>query len=271
MAHNKNSGLAETNRNYWKCDFKPADEVDIAGGGENIRKNKNWMKLRLEFNTARITNVAALNQSLRVSATDMAGNVSDTASFASQYESGDGVNPPNFDRDSMLNNALEVIPVNATYQKATEKLLDIVPYITKIETFLSGAWTSNPSAFNRTAQGRYPIWVQTKEGTDGETLMVSGFNLNTESVATVSGTNVTVSGLGEPFTSCNISMRNAVTSGPLIITSSGLQTINNANDNDRVTNKEPNNLNNNLLTDDRFIDVWDFYTLPGSVQTKYLL
>ena len=267
---NKNSGLAETNRNYWKCDFKPADEVDIAGGGEIIRKNKNWMKLRLEFNTARITNVAALNQSLRVSATDMAGNVSDTASFASQYESGDGVNPPNFDRDSMLNNALEVIPVNATYQKATEKLLDIVPYITKIETNnrIGGGLKNNNI---RSASGKYSII----QGSNASFITVKGFNLkpfsnsvrivpesnaykNGVNGTTLQGTVIAYTGVDTSYTSFSLT-NNASKSGYLAVvsgtTAMPVGSINNVNSNAVVTNQEPDPYltKNLILNDDRYL------------------
>ncbi len=148
--------------------------------------------------------------------------------------------------------------------------MDVVPYITKVETALTKLSKKTPTMYSRTALGHYPVRVVTKtrSGSAGtsETVTISGFNL---------GTNTSVD-VGSLTTSDD-----ALTGGksaPLVVTVAGVNSINNINNNNArgsyetaitdkssyaiknsyAYNRQPNNSNNNLLTDDVYFDVWEF-------------
>ena len=73
--------------------------------------------------------------------------------------------------------------------------VDIVPYVTKVDTALSGAYSSNPSVVNRSALGVYPV-------RENETITLRGFNFGGAATAvtlkdslTPSAPTVTVGGI----------------------------------------------------------------------------
>ena len=129
--------------------------------------------------------------------------------------------------------------------------VDVVPYITGIETSLSSLKKKNPSVYARTAFGHYSV-------SENETVTISGFNL-TEGIS--------------PITK---SISELTTSGEFAITVNSVESLNNKNNNDsrgfydkttenkagdydiyrNYYNRQPNNDNNNLLTDDIYFDIW---------------
>lgn len=142
--------------------------------------------------------------------------------------------------------------------------IDVVPYITEVETEL----TRNSVAVSRTAQGHYPIRAvgNSKNVTDGETVTFKGFNLGPTVTKKVgSGTNdlkdsgfysFDVDGI-EAMN--NINNNNAKGSyGKAIDDSSTYQ-----EKNLYAYNRQPNNKENNLLTDDIYFDVWQFNSEAG--------
>ena len=140
---------------------------------------------------------------------------------------------------------------------------DVAPYITEVETGLSGAYISNPSAFSRSALGAYPV-------REGETIRIRGFNFSGEStIARVGGRELDGVGAaasqaaGAPYITAIIDERwrpadkNTIVSGWLTAEVNGIPSINNDNDDDAPYNREPNGLNNNILTDNRRLYVWN--------------
>ena len=147
--------------------------------------------------------------------------------------------------------------------------VNIVPYITEIVTPLSGAYSVNPSAFNRSAQGAYPV-------REGDAITINGFNL-AESVSTkpavtvgtdaINANRVTVNGknrvtviIDNDNTADSQTNENTMVSGPLTVTlgtgAGTVASLNNRNDNGAEYNQEHNGLNNNTLNDDRRLYVW---------------
>ena len=147
----------------------------------------------------------------------------------------------------------------------TSYRMDVVPYISGVTTSLSTLKNNNPSVYARTAQGHYPV-------NSSETVTLSGFNL---------GTN----------TSLNISSLS--TSGAYEITVNDIKSLNNLNNNNgkgsynktvdlsakptgvystysNYYNRQPNNDNNNLLTDDVYFDVWLFKDAGISQTSGYI-
>ncbi len=132
--------------------------------------------------------------------------------------------------------------------------IDLVPYITKVKTWLSDkSKKDDTSEYDRTARGHYPVKA-------GETITLSGFNLGGDKTYTVAAN---------------------ASSGPISLSVSGIDTLNNKNNNDakgtstelvadftdeekapdslkHFYNRTPNDTNNYTLTDDVVLDVWGF-------------
>lgn len=118
--------------------------------------------------------------------------------------------------------------------------MDVVPYITGVKTYLSNTNKKNPSVYSRTAHGHYPV-------KDGETVTFTGFNLGSQTSAVIEKTGefkVTVNNIDSLN---NLNSNNAKGSYSLDITN---------DDYANAYNRQPNNLNNNLLDDDVYFDVW---------------
>jgi len=145
------------------------------------------------------------------------------------------------------------------------KNVNIVPYITKIETPLSKAYASSPSAFNRSALGGYPI-------REDESITIHGFSLGT--FTTNSGTNsvtigsqdITISATGRTSTTINATIPANTASGPLVVKVSGNDSFNNKSNKSASYNQEPNNINNNVLDNGRYVYVWK----TGYLMNQYI-
>lgn len=155
--------------------------------------------------------------------------------------------------------------------------MDVVPYITEVTTELSSLSKNYPTMYSRTAMGHYPVGivVRNKAGTEltgasrvvngGKAVTLSGFNLG-------GNTTVDVSSL--------TTAEDASTGGKshkYKVTVSGVDSINNVNNNNAMGsygtaisddteyddkakyayNRQPNNQNNNNLTDDVVFDIWE--------------
>jgi len=152
---------------------------------------------------------------------------------------------------------------NASAENADRETttVNIVPYISEIVTPLSSAYSVNPSAFNRSALGWYPVREDDK-------IEIKGFNFNGSSttvtvngvsldgVASVGG-NATTHIIARVDNNSSANDENNVASGPLVVTVNGIASINNSNHQTAHYNKEPNGLNNNTLNDDRNLYVWN--------------
>ena len=157
--------------------------------------------------------------------------------------------------------------------------MDIVPYITKVYTYLAKASPNNWSTINRTAGGAYPVYVYKNstasatamEDGESEVVKVYGFNLTGlkqgESALTVAGDG------GYNFEAGKLEGSQAI-----VFNAGGVETLNNKNANDakgayvdptgkisleeeysvyaNYYNRLPNDSNNNRLNDDIKFDVW---------------
>ena len=149
-------------------------------------------------------------------------------------------------------------------------IMDVVPYVTEIVTPLSAYNAGNPSVYARTALGSYPV----KEGSSVE---FRGFNLGTNAAkVTISGmtAKTSLSGGNKITIEETSSGKTGATSGAVSVYVDDIPAINNLNNNnaqgnanktltssnyeDYAYNRQPNGINNNMLTDDLAIDVWQF-------------
>lgn len=154
--------------------------------------------------------------------------------------------------------------------------MDVVPYVTEIVTHLSSFYKQAPSVYSRTALGHYPVY-------EGETIQFVGYNLGTnKATVTIPGMSATALTSG---TVGGNSVYNTITltkntlsatgakSGSVSVTVNSIPALNNLNVNDakgsysgsvsdngyaNAYNRQPNGVNNNTLTDDLYLDVWQF-------------
>ena len=154
---------------------------------------------------------------------------------------------------SNINITFRVYDVNSTTATATTSIknVNIVPYITEITTPLSGAYASNPSAFSRSALGGYPV-------REGDSITIKGFNFNDVTVK-LNGISIggDVSNNGTTITSTiPTTATNTAVSGPLVVTVNNVDSFNNKSNKTASYNQEPNNVNNNILDNSRYLYVW---------------
>jgi hypothetical protein len=150
--------------------------------------------------------------------------------------------------------------------------IDIVPYILEVVTPLSSAYKSNPSAFDRSANGWYPA-------RENDSITINGFNLGTgtaTTAVTLNGTDITA-GSTISMNQIVVNVGQTAASGALVVAvgpaaGSRVESLNNRNTDTNTEgkkvdyNQEPNNLNNNTLNDDRNLYVWNTgYLLNKSI------
>ena len=145
--------------------------------------------------------------------------------------------------------------------KTARYTVDVVPYVTGIGTELSAFYRSASSVYARTSTGRYPLH-------EDESITFYGFNLGSTSVSPSVSLNGTALKSGEkevPLSDivggsnkATVTTGTTATSGAFTVSVNSLQAINNMNDNSKEYNHQPNNVNNNILHDDLYADVWQF-------------
>lgn len=159
--------------------------------------------------------------------------------------------------------------------KTARYTVDVVPYVTGIGTELSAFSRSASSVYARTSTGRYPLH-------EDESITFYGFNLGSPSVSPSVSLNGTALKSGEkevPLSDivggsnkATVTIGTTATSGAFTVSVNSLQAINNMNDNFKEYNQQPNNVNNNILHDDLYADVWQFKNAaePTNGGAKYV-
>ncbi|UTC44247.1 hypothetical protein [Treponema sp. OMZ 857] len=157
------------------------------------------------------------------------------------------------------NITIKVKDTAQTNNASDSRKVDVVPYITEITTKLNTAYSSNPSVFNRSATGAYPV-------RNDETITVHGFNLKagsdnpTVSIGTMSST--------PTANKIEVTLSSSAKSGDLDVTVNSVKSINNINSN-AVYNMQPNGANNDLLNDDTKLRVWKFNAVNTDTGVRY--
>lgn len=257
----------------------------------------NWKLYWNTQNTTYVTNVAEKDYIIRVVATNFGVPKRVTEGTDARLTSIDG-------STVYVANQYENVRYNTNTTDQTNRTtntafyrMDIVPYVTEVKTSLSFANEENPSVFDRSTLGHYPVYVtfEGREAASGdnsthgpqiyETVTLKGFNLKNEATVTFAGTAnntaalAAVSGQNNTFT---VQLPTGAESGNAKITINGVDSLNNSNNDesygtaektladvseeegeyDILTsyyyNRRPNGENNNLLTDNLCFDVWDF-------------
>ncbi|UTC75226.1 hypothetical protein E4O03_00395 [Treponema sp. OMZ 792] len=139
--------------------------------------------------------------------------------------------------------------------------VNVVPYVTGIKTALSKLGGNDPDLYARTATGRYPV-------EDKEKIEIQGFNLTGAAVTVGGVSSGTLTDTGSPW---SLTLDAGAKSGALELTvtpsgGSAVKAVNNINNNEKPYNKAKKTASNDKLTDDLFLDVWQFNSkaaLPG--------
>ena len=142
----------------------------------------------------------------------------------------------------------EMVPVEANqvfvygYNANEAKTnVNIMPFITEVETGLMSADSGFKGSFSRASTGEYPVRA-------GESLKIKGFNLNTGTVmlgSTSLGTNLN-----------NVSIASSHTSDEISVQVGSRKSINNMVDVSKPYNIEGNGINNDILNAKRKLFVW---------------
>ena len=209
--------LATYANGVWTKDTPPAGIVSFDISDTEISQDGHTASWKLVLDTEKISTVAAADVSFSVVATDAkGGNASTPGTVSTKTDAETG------------------------YYR-----MDVVPYVTEITTSLSSFYRSAPSAYARTAKGRYPV----REGTE---ITLSGWNLGTNPTVTLNGTTLSrTSGL-------TYNIGTTAKTGDMTVTVSSVSALNNSNNDSVEYNQQPNNVNNNTLTDGLSFDVWQF-------------
>lgn len=206
----------------------PTGVISFTAQDVSISQKGHEAKYTLVVDTEKLTDVAGKDKKIVISATDWKSNTSVAGTTQTTAS-----------------------------KKTAMYTVDVVPYVTGIGTELSAFYRGASSVYARTSTGRYPLH-------EDESITFYGFNLGTPEVA-LNGTTLS-SGEKEVSLSDIVSGSNKATrttgttakSGAFTVSVNSLQAINNMNDNTKEYNQQPNNVNNNTLTDDLYADVWQF-------------
>lgn len=250
------------------------DQAYLDQGGHLV----NW---RLDWDSSLITGVAAADRQIRIIAVDRRPNASSEAENAT---------------GSVTTNNVP------SYQ------VDVVPYIGSIETLLSSSYSLNKSVMSRSSNGRYPIRRKQLTNTptwETETLRVIGFNLDpsatnlftvspladglnagktaidASSAQIAAGNVTTVTATREYLVTPNAATASGYLNALVVNGGTYIPTLNNQNDNDSQGsyvgslpayryNREANGLNNDILNDDRYLDLWEFTPVTNTGDVRSL-
>lgn len=237
------TALANYNSGTWQTvSSLPTGVISFTAQDVSISQKGHEAKYTLVVDTEKLTDVAGKDKDITIYATDwkdntsVAGTIQTTASV-----------------------------------KTAMYTVDVVPYVTGIGTELSAFYRNASSVYARTSTGRYPLH-------EDESITFYGFNLGSPSVS-LNGTELSAGGtevsLSDIVSGSNKATRTTGTtakSGAFTVSVNSLQAINNMNDNTKEYNQQPNNVNNNTLTDDLYADVWQFKNAaePVSGGAKYV-
>ena len=262
--------IAEYSSGSWSLKGSVIEGVAFNIEDVSISQDGHKAKWTLTVDTEKLKDVAGKNKTFSIIATDWQDNISST------------------------------IGVKQTTASAKTAMytVDVVPYITQLWTGLSETKPNNPSMYDRASTGEYIVRGKTSGATykdsssEGETITVYGWNLNKSPVVKLGSTEIpgisTEENINENVKAGTYGISFVVPdekSDKLTVTVNGIQNLNNMNDNnahgsavensdsyDDYYNRQPNGDNNNKLTDDVELHIWDFKNAvtPSGAAAKYV-
>ena len=230
--------------NGWKKASAAMDtdgwEFDVSD--DYFDQNGHKVNWTLSVDTSKLSGIAGTDIDFKVMAVD---HVKTDKHKSAEIDSS-AVNP-----DGTTNTADNV------YNKPKYRM-DVVPYITGLDTLLTDLEVTNPSVYGRSALGKYPVYYyrQTTTGSiNSEKFIVKGFNLSGGTVTFASDSSARGS-LGSDY---SITIPDGAKSGKISVSVNSIESLNNVNNNEAAGdyNRQPNKQNNNLLTDDVELAIWE--------------
>ncbi|MDD5776548.1 MAG: hypothetical protein PUD33_02850, partial [Treponema sp.] len=207
----------------------------------------NWT---LTIDTARISKVTAVDAEFAIMAVDHVNTDANKSSETDHIE---------------VTESGQTDTSDNVYNKPKYKV-DVVPYIKRLDTILTDLEVLNPSVYGRSALGKYPVYYYRKTtsgGVNAETIILEGFN--------ISGGTVTFNGsaTGKIDSNNAISIPENAKSGEISISVNTISSLNNKNA-DVEYNKQPNGQNNNILTDNVELAIWEINSKAAISKTGEL-
>ena len=255
----------------------PTGVISFAAEDIELSQNGHYVKYEMVINTEILnpSSPVVLDKGITVGAIDWKSNVSGASS-------------------TKTNGITQEINGD-TYNTGTTNYyrMDVVPYVTEVWTDLSEHDRNNPSVYSRSSTGKYPVRV-------GEIVKVYGWNLSNScsvKLGDESVTGVTCATNNNPDVKqgtyeLSFEIKDSYKSGNLEVALNPSFTLNNKNNNQAKGtytgdisdkdatgkeyahgyNRQPNGINNNVLTDDIALDVWDFKVAaqPEGSSAKYV-
>ncbi|MEE1290200.1 MAG: hypothetical protein UHW86_04095, partial [Spirochaetota bacterium] len=229
----------------WAC------EIVSESFDKDIGNIVNW---KFHWDTAKIENVVAKNVNVQIKAADRG-------------------------KATLDSNKTKVIYGDQKSSDFVIYKMDVVPYITGLNTTLTGLEKKNPSVYGRSALGKYPVYYYRKtiEGSPkSEKITLKGFNIKSGSTVTFAGSATATLNNDMSFT-----LHENAKSGEIKVTVNGIDSLNNINNNEakdgyngsnyeNYYNRQPNGQNNDLLTDNVEIAIWEINSKAAIAETGEL-
>lgn len=239
-----NAGIWAQNSSLPECvESFTAEDMDMSQNGHTV-------KYTMIVDTEKLSDSAGLEKTIIITAKDWQGNTSEASSAQT------------------VTGTITVNDVSYSTGTTNYYKMDVVPYVTEIVTNLSSYSLDNPSVYARSSVGSYPVY-------EGEEIEIKGYNLGQGNAS------VTINGKTVKLDSGNkMKVDSSVSSGTVSVSVEGISAVNNLNKNDAIGsysgsasdndyancyNRQPNGVNNNLLTDDLSLDVWNFKTAASPI------
>lgn len=245
------SVVASYNAGIWAQDSSLPECVEsFTAEDMDMSQNGHTVKYTMIVDTEKLSDSAGLEKTIIITAKDWQGNTSEASSAQT------------------VTGTITVNDVSYSTGTTNYYKMDVVPYVTEIVTNLSSYSLDNPSVYARSSVGSYPVY-------EGEEIEIKGYNLGQGNAS------VTINGKTVKLDSGNkMKVDSSVSSGTVSVSVEGISAVNNLNKNDAIGsysgsasdndyancyNRQPNGVNNNLLTDDLSLDVWNFKTAASPI------
>lgn len=245
------SVVASYNAGSWAQDSSLPECVEsFTAEDMDMSQNGHTVKYTMIVDTEKLSDSAGLEKTIIITAKDWQDNTSEASSAQT------------------VTGTITVNDVSYSTGTTNYYKMDVVPYVTEIVTNLSSYSLDNPSVYARSSVGSYPVY-------EGEEIEIKGYNLGQGNAS------VTINGKTVKLDSGNkMKVDSSVSSGTVSVSVEGISAVNNLNKNDAIGsysgsasdndyancyNRQPNGVNNNLLTDDLSLDVWNFKTAASPI------
>lgn len=202
---------------------------------------------QLDIDTQKLSGGAGLDKAIKIRVEDARGEVNENGTIK-------------YGKSSEVGTTQTKTGAETAYYK-----VDVVPYVTAVGTKFAGKDKSIKGSYSRTSSGKY-IVASNETG-----ITLTGFNLTGGKVV-FNGTNAETQ-----ITNSAFDIPGAARTGAFKVVVNGVDSINNTNNNNAAGgsgktisdtssysdmtnyayNRCPNNISNNLLTDDLWFDIWE--------------